>query len=116
MQIEEPSDEVIRSIEGAVAWFEESKLKGIKVVRVEDTATPKGFDKVVVKDATAPALWARFYNIQTNRPIFCSRDGIPRETLAEISYERRNGYSWLGHYAQGLLERDLPAWRLRLGS
>ncbi|HUT09840.1 MAG TPA: pectate lyase [Thermoguttaceae bacterium] len=115
MQIEDPSDEVIRAIEGAVAWFERSKLEGIKVVRVEDAAQPNGYDQVVVEDPTAPPMWARFYDVNTNRPIFCSRDGIPRRTLAEISYERRNGYSWLGYYAQGLLERDLPSWKHRLG-
>lgn len=115
MQIEDPSDEVIRAIEGAAAWFERSRLKGIKLVRVEDAGKPKGYDRVVVSDPTAPPMWARFYNVQTNQPIFCSRDGIPRRTLAEISYERRNGYSWLGYYAQGLLGKDLPAWKRRLG-
>jgi len=115
MQIEDPSDEVIRAIEGAVAWFERSKLEGIKLVRVEDAAKPKGYDHVVVADPTAPPMWARFYDVQTNQPIFCSRDGIPRRTLAEISHERRNGYSWLGYYAQGLLEKDLPAWKRRRG-
>jgi PelA/Pel-15E family pectate lyase len=115
MQIEDPSDEVIHAIEGAVAWFERSKLEGIKVVRVKDAAKPKGYDQVVLEDPTAPPLWARFYDIQTNHPIFCSRDGVPRQTLAEISYERRNGYSWLGYYAQGLLKKDLPAWKRRLG-
>lgn len=115
MQIDKPSDEVIRSIEAAAAWFERSKLTGIKVVRVKDATKPKGSDRVVVKDSAAPPMWARFYDIETNRPIFCSRDGIPRRTLAEISHERRNGYSWLGHYARDLLRRDLPAWRRRLG-
>jgi len=115
MEIEDPSDEVIAAIEGAAAWFERSKLKGIKLVRVEDASKPEGFDQVVVEDPKAPPMWARFYDIRTNQPIFCSRDGVPRQTLAEISYERRNGYSWLGHYAQDLLRRDLPAWRRRLG-
>ncbi len=114
MHIDEPSDEVIRAIEGAVTWFEQSKLKGIKLVRVKDAAAPKGYDQVVVKDPTAPAMWARFYDIRTSQPIFCSRDGIPKPTLAEISYERRNGYSWLGRYPQELLKRDLPAWQHRL--
>jgi PelA/Pel-15E family pectate lyase len=115
MQIEKPSDEVVRAIEDAVAWFERSKLTGIKVVRVRDAAKPKGYDRVVVEDPRAPPLWARFYDIKTNQPIFCSRDGIPRQKLADISYERRNGYSWLGSYAKGLLEQDLPAWKRRLG-
>lgn len=115
MQIDDPSDEVIRAIEGAVAWFERSKLKGIKLVRVKDASKPNGYDRVVVEDPAAPPMWARFYDIRTNQPIFCSRDGVPRRTLAEISHERRNHYSWLGHYARDLLRRDLPAWRRRLG-
>ncbi len=114
MHIDDPSDEVIRAIEGAVSWFEQSKLNGIRLVRVEDAAAPKGFDQVVVEDPQAAPMWARFYDIRTNQPIFCSRDGIPQPTLAGISYERRNGYSWLGYYPQQLLKRDLPAWKHRL--
>ena len=75
---------------------------------------PKGYDKVVVADPIARPLWARFYDIKTNKPIYCSRDGIPKSTLAEISYERRNGYSWLGYYAEDLLSNELPAWKKRL--
>jgi len=112
--IEKPDDEVIRAIEGAVNWFERSKQEDIKLVRKEDASKPKGFDYVVVEDPDAPPLWARFYDIKTNQPIFCSRDGVPRRTLAEISYERRTGYSWLGPYARGLLTKDLPDWRRRL--
>ena len=78
-------------------------------------SAPKGYDKVVVKDPSAPPLWARFYEIGTNKPIFCSRDGKPRETLAEISYERRNGYSWLTDCPSRLLTRDYPAWKRRVG-
>jgi len=114
MGIENPDDAVIRAIEGAVNWFERSKLEGIKLVRKEDASKPKGFDYVVVEDPDAPPLWARFYDIKTNQPIFCSRDGVPRRTLAEISYERRTGYSWLGPYARELLDKDLPDWRRRL--
>jgi PelA/Pel-15E family pectate lyase len=116
MGIENPDDEVIRAIEGSVNWFERSKLEGIKLVRKEDASKPKGFDYVVVEDPDAPPLWARFYDIKTNQPIFCSRDGVPRRTLAEIAYERRTGYSWLGPYARELLDKDLPDWRRRLSS
>jgi PelA/Pel-15E family pectate lyase len=111
MQIDHPDDDVIRSIEGAVDWFQRAQLKGIRLTRVADASLPGGYDRVVVADPDAPPMWARFYDIQTNRPIFCSRDGVPRATLAEISPERRNGYSWLGYYAAALLEHDLPAWR-----
>ena len=115
MQIDRPGKPIVRAIDGAVAWLERSRLTGIRQVRVESPTSPGGYDKVVVEDADAPALWARFYDIETNTPIFSSRDGVPRRTLAEISHERRNGYSWLGHYARDLLAQDLPAWRARRG-
>ena len=114
MKIKKPSEEIIESIEGAVHWFDQSKLTGIKEVRVKDPNQPGGHDKIVVQDPQAPPLWARFYDIKTNTPIFCSRDGIPRKTLAEISHERRNNYSWLGQFARDLLAKDLPAWKKRL--
>jgi PelA/Pel-15E family pectate lyase len=111
MEIDEPSHEIIVAVQGAVRWFDEAKLTGKRVIRKEAKDTPKGWDKVVIKDASAPPIWARFYEIGTNQPIFCSRDGIPRKTLAEISYERRNGYSWLGYWPARLLAKDYPAWQ-----
>lgn len=111
MAADDPTPEVVEAVQAAVAWFDEAKLEGIREIRKADPNLPKGWDKVVVQDASAPALWARFYEIGTNKPIFCSRDGIPRATLAEISYERRNGYSWLGHYATDLLAEEYPVWQ-----
>jgi PelA/Pel-15E family pectate lyase len=71
---------------------------------------------VVVQDPAAPPLWARFYEIGTNRPIFSGRDGVVRYSLAEIELERRVNYSWLGPYAADLLAKDYPAWKARVGS
>lgn len=56
-------------------------------------------------------MWARFYDLATNQPIFVGRDGVAHGSLAEIEHERRVGYSWLGPYARDLLERRYPAWR-----
>lgn len=111
MSIEKPGPEIIDAVQAAVAWLDEARLEGIKQIRKKDQSKPGGFDKVIVEDASAPPIWARFYDIETNKPIFCSRDGIPKETLAEISYERRNGYSWLGYYATDLLANEYPAWQ-----
>jgi PelA/Pel-15E family pectate lyase len=68
---------------------------------------------LVVQDAAAPPIWARFYEIGTNRPIFCDRDGVAKHSLGEIGYERRNGYAWLGYWPRALLEQDYPAWKER---
>jgi len=111
MNIEKPGPEIIETVHAAIAWFDEAKLEGIRQIRKQDKSKPRGFDKVIVEDASAPPIWARFYDIETNKPIFCSRDGIPKSSLAEISHERRNGYSWLGYYARDLLTKDYPAWQ-----
>lgn len=111
MSLEHPDAEVIQSVDAAAAWFESAELKGINVVQRPDPATPKGTDKVVVADPDAPPIWARFYDIATNKPIFSDRDGVAKANLAEIGYERRNGYAWLGYWPQALLEKEYPAWR-----
>jgi len=111
MSLEDPSPEVVKAIEGAVAWFEAAKIKGIRVVVEKDDKSPTGKNRVMVKDPSAPPMWARFYEIGTNKPIFADRDGVAKHDLAEIGYERRNGYSWLGYWPQKLLEEDYPAWK-----
>jgi PelA/Pel-15E family pectate lyase len=111
MSLDKPSPEVVKAVEGAVAWFESAKLKGIRVVLEKDAKSPSGSNKVVVQDASAPPMWARFYEIGTNKPIFADRDGVAKHNLADIGYERRNGYAWLGYWPQKLLEQEYPAWK-----
>jgi pectate lyase len=111
MSLDDPSPEVVHAVEGAVAWFEASKIKGIRVVVEKDDKSPTGKNRVVVKDDSAPPMWARFYEIETNKPIFADRDGVAKHDLADIGYERRNGYAWLGYWPQKLLEQDYPAWK-----
>jgi pectate lyase len=116
MSLEHPTPEVVRAVEAAVAWFDDAKLSGIRVESVEDPRGPKGRNRVVVQDPTAPPLWARFYAIDTNQPVFADRDGIPRQRLDQIGYERRNGYAWYGTWPRKLLEAEYPVWRERVAS
>lgn len=114
MGIEKPSPEVRLSIEAAMGWIEKVKIKGIRLERKPVADSPKGYDLVVVPDPNAPTQWARFYDIQTNKPIFCGRDGVAKSTVAEIEYERRNGYRWYVDRPAKLLEHEYPLWRKRL--
>lgn len=115
MSLDGPSPEVVNSIEAAARWFENAKLEGIRVVKVRDEKGPEGFNKVVKKDSSAPELWARFYDLESNRAIFVDRDGVPKLNLADIGDERRNGYAWYGGWPKKLLEEELGEWRKRLG-
>ena len=69
----------------------------------------------MVDDADAEPLWARFYEIGTNRPMFVGRDGVVHDHLADIEHERRTDYAYVGPWARDLLERDYPAWKEKWG-
>lgn len=111
MGIDRPEPRVVEAVQAAVQWLSQVKLAGLRVVEKRDATLPGGRDRVVVQDPAAPPLWARFYEIGTNKPIFCGRDGVIKYSLAEIEHERRNGYSWYGEYARELLIRDYPGWQ-----
>lgn len=106
LMAEKRTPEIAAAIEGAVAWYQDVKLTGIRFEK-------KDGDKVVIPDPAAPPLWARFYDLETNKPFFCGRDGIKKSSVAEIEKERRTGYQWYGNRAQSLLEVDYPKWKRR---
>lgn len=94
MSVERPSKAVKESIKGAQEWLEAHAIhnKAIERYLLEDGR----YDIRLVDKPGAPRLWARFYDLETEEPFFCDRDGIPRKNIEDIGYERRNGYSWLG--------------------
>jgi unsaturated rhamnogalacturonyl hydrolase len=110
--MEETGPRAAEAVEAAVLWLREAQIEGRRVERVPAPQLPEGFDVVVREDPSAAPLWARFYEIGTNRPMFLGRDGVVHSRLAEIEAERRTHYSWLGAYAAHLLERRYPAWRV----
>jgi PelA/Pel-15E family pectate lyase len=122
MTIDPPTPEIRAAIEGAVAWFEAVKLTGIRVEATVDPSQPTGEDRVVVEDPSAPPLWARFYELGTNKPIFSSRCEVPqcdadpfymrRYSLAEIENERRVGYAWYGNWPAAALA-EYAAWKTK---
>jgi PelA/Pel-15E family pectate lyase len=111
MAIDRPSPEVVAAIEGAVAWFRAVPITGR---RIKSVPQPGGKpDAVLVADPTAPPLWARFYELGTNRPLYMDRDSQPVYDFAQIDYERRSGYGYHTTAPAELLQRDYPAWRKR---
>jgi len=88
MSLKKPSPAVVDAIESAVAWFKQSELK----------------------DFEGKPVWARFYQIGTNRPIFVGRDGVVKYDVNQIDEERRKNYAWYVYEAGELLNNDYPAW------
>jgi len=116
MKDEKPSPEVIRSVDAAVAWLDSVKILGIKLEDRKQEGTPKGFERFVVEDPSAPPLWARFYEIGTNKPIYSGRDSSIKYKLSEIEIERRTGYQWLKDWPKNLIEKEYPKWKKTVGN
>ena len=93
MSIENPSKEVISAINAAHTWFEKVMITGLREDR-EYNDKGKVSKKTMVKDPDAKPIWARFMELDNNRPFFCDRDGIKKYDISEIGEERRNGYAW----------------------
>lgn len=60
-------------------------------------------------------IWARFYDLDNNLPLFSGRDGVPNKTLAEIENERRVGYSWYGNWPAKLIDSEYTALKSKNG-
>lgn len=110
MDIPHPSDEVIEAVKAAVAWLRKVQIKGIRVERVSIPADQiinheYPYDKVVVEDADAKPIWARFYEVGDNTPFMCTRSGQKVWKLADVNAERRTGYDWYGYWPEEIFKR-----------
>ena len=110
MAIEKPSPGIIAAVEGAVTWLKSVEIKGTRRERFKNAGKD---DLRIVNDAGAGSLWARFYELETHRPIFLGRDSTVHYAISEIEHERRNGYAYYGNWPASLIENDYPKWRAR---
>lgn len=109
MRVKDPSAAVKKAIRAAIEWFETVKIKGYKYVDIVAPNEPKGKDRVIQPDPES-VIWARFYEIGTNRPFFSGRDSIKKYDVKEIEVERRTGYGWYGTWPEKLLKTEYPTW------
>ena len=112
MRIENPSEDVIRSIEAAVTWLDARKMYGYVYVQGPNP-NPKGWPKTVRalvrynkehpnpritapgNSYVGPPLWARMYDPNNNNVIT----------------RGWKGYEWYGDWPKTLLAEDYPKWR-----
>ncbi len=92
-----PSPDVSAAIQGATAWFGRTALRDLAWTR------QGGAGQLVAHPGALP-LWARMYEIGTDRPIFGDRDRTVHFAVEELSSERRAGYAWFGVWPASALE------------
>jgi len=117
MRTEPTSPPIRKAIDDAADWLARVKLTGVRVEKVKREVErfdhhDADFDVVVAADPQAPPIWARHYEIGTDRPVFAGRDAVKRYALAEIERERRTGTPWYGTWPAKLLDKELPRWRI----
>jgi PelA/Pel-15E family pectate lyase len=98
MGIEEPSPEVIEAVYSAVDWFESVALYDLEYEHPH-----------LIRRRGAGPLWARFYEIGTDRPIFSNRDGVVLYDWHDLDDERRRGYGWY-RYGPATVLRWFQTW------
>lgn len=115
MNLDNPDQRIIESVQCAVKWFNDSK---IYYTRIKTVAAPleksqwrnSTSDQVVVIDSLAPPIWTRYYELGTERPLFSDRNNKFLYSLAEVSRERRSGYSWYTYAPKMVLDK-YPEWQ-----
>lgn len=114
MTIENPSTTIIKAVESACAWFDQTKITTLKEVRTY-TDAGKIKEKTMMPTVMGLPLWARFMELDDNSPFFCDRDGIKKKSLQEIGQERRIGYAWYTDEPEEVLKRYL-VWKKKYTS
>jgi len=103
MRIQHPSQEIKTAVTSALKWFDTYKIAGYRFERERNKTAA-----LIADDSSM--VWARFYDLDKNVPIFGDRDNTIKSKLEELSPERRNGYAWYGNWAQKLIEKEYPKW------
>ena len=90
MSLPRPSAQVQAAISDGISWLQAHAIYSKAVVGGRNT--PEG--RHLIEQEGAGPLWARFYALDTEKPIFGDRDKTLHDDMNEISLERRNGYAW----------------------
>lgn len=99
MSLGNPAEPVREAVEAAVAWLKRSQVDAAALGR-------KG---------TKGPQWARFYELETNRPLFSDMDGAKRYSFSEVK-EKRKTYAWFIDSPSALISRDYPKWKRRMAA
>lgn len=104
MELENPSEEVKGTVVSAHDWLQRNKIRGYRWEKAG-----KDF-RELLPDADAGPLWARFYEIGSDRPVFGDRDGSVYYDIRKVSRERTRSYGWYTEHPHKVLKK-FARWR-----
>jgi len=95
MGLANPAPEEVTAVHAVAEWITKAEIHGYRYGSGDfraDRASPGGRTLTAVEGAGP--IWARYYQIGTEKPIFGDRDKSIHDDVNELSRERRNGYGW----------------------
>jgi PelA/Pel-15E family pectate lyase len=126
MTVPNPSPEIVASVNAAAAWFKKTAIYGQVWSRGRGGfggGRPPGANPPAAAGADAPRpprpaptgtrlvptpgagpIWARYYDLGSDLPVFGDRDKTMHDKVEELSLERQRGYSWFNNGPQKMLE------------
>lgn len=106
LMMQHATSEIEKAVKSSINWFKSNKIDGYsyEVVKKDNKAV-----RTLAEDKNS-VIWSRFYDLETNKPIFGDRDGSIKYNYKDVSEERRNGYSWFVESPQKLIDKDYPKW------
>jgi len=93
--------EVIAAAKAALAWFRSPEIV-VQDYSYDKTQTGDGVSPIVPDPGKR--MWYRFYELDTNEPMFVNRDATVFRDIRKMDTERKDGYRWGGNWAEGLLQ------------
>jgi PelA/Pel-15E family pectate lyase len=106
MSLPQPSAQVKTAISAGIEWLRAHAVYNEAVVGGRNT--PEG--RHLIAQQGAGPLWARYYALDTEKPVFGDRDKTIHDDMNEISLERRNGYAWF-NTAPAAVIAEFDTWK-----
>ena len=105
MSLPNPSKELVAAITAGVTWLKGAAVYGFEYAGGRGV---EGGRQLKPKEGAGP-IWARYYSIPAQKPLFGDRDKTLHDNVNDLSLERRNGYAWYSGGEQKTID-DYAAW------
>lgn len=110
LSLPNPTPAEVEAVKDAAAWLKKVEIFGYRYGSGNFFADRRSAEgrKLVAVQGAGP-IWARYYQIGTDKPIFGDRDKTIHDDVNELSLERRNGYAWFNAEGKATLT-EYEAW------
>ncbi|MFO1065571.1 MAG: pectate lyase [Pirellulales bacterium] len=98
------------SIESATTWFRSHVIVGKQL-----TKNAEGKSELVDADDKEAQLWARFYDLETEQPIFAgAQDGIVYDSFNEMAKHNKIAYDYFVTRPKEVIGKEYDRWKKRI--